>query len=312
MIVLLKIVIVLLIALGFGLKAFKIKNDNDDNENYALYEVRWVPIISGIVMVIIAMILLSGLDMITTGERGVVLRMGAMTGKTLNEGVYYVTPLVDNVEVMSVQVSAYKSKATAASKDMQEVHTEVTLNYQLDEKRVGSIYRELRRDYEVRVISPAIQESMKAATAKFDAENLIGNRESVRAKIKELLVVKLENPYGVIVRDVSITNFNFSPEFNAAIEQKATAVQRAETAKRDFQRIITEQKGKIEIAKAQAESLRLQKQNVTPELVKLRQIELGEKQNEMMKEKWNGVLPTWYHIGGGSPNVMVNAPVPGG
>jgi regulator of protease activity HflC (stomatin/prohibitin superfamily) len=242
----------------------------------------------------------SSIGLIRTGERGVVLRFGAMTGKVLNEGLYMVAPVIDTVEIMSVQVNAYPAEASAASRDMQEVHTNVTLNYQLDVLKVGEIYRDMRRDYVERVVAPSIQEAVKAATAMYNAEELVGQRESVRMKIKDILTNKLQTQYGICVRDISITNFNFSEKFNEAIERKATAVQDAETAKRNLEKVKMEQQAQIEIAKAQAESLRLQKQNVTTELIKLRQIDAQMK----MIEKWDGKFP--QVMAGGNTPLMLN------
>jgi regulator of protease activity HflC (stomatin/prohibitin superfamily) len=270
------------------------KNENDD------LEIKFPVVIVGIIFIIAGFVIAPSLGIIKSGECGVVLRLGAMTGKTLNQGLYFVAPMIDEVEKMSVQVNAYPAEATAASRDMQEVSTKVTLNYQLKAEKVGEIYRDMRKDYPERVIAPSIQEAVKAATALFNAEELINQREKVRSKIKELLVIKLETQYGIGIRDVSITDFNFSKNFNEAIERKATAVQDAETAKRNLEKVKMEQAAQIEVAKAQAESLRLQKQNVTPELIRLRQIDA---QLEMIK-KWDGKFPTV--MAGGNTPLMLN------
>jgi regulator of protease activity HflC (stomatin/prohibitin superfamily) len=182
---------------------------------------------------------------------------------------------------------------------MQTVHATITLNYQLDPARAGEIYRIMRQDYKTRAIDPAIQEGVKAATAQFDAEQLIAKRESVRMAIKEILTAKLTTPFGIRIIDVSITDFNFSPEFNAAIEAKAKATQEAETARRNLEKVKMEQAAQVEIAKAQAESLRLQRQNVTPELVRLRALEV----QKAWVEKWDGKMPVTM-MGSNTPVIM--------
>jgi regulator of protease activity HflC (stomatin/prohibitin superfamily) len=268
--------------------------DNRGNVNIKLQWVLW-----GIVFIFGGITLSNSVGQIKSGDRGVVLRFGAMTGKVLDEGLYIVCPVIDVVEIMSVQVKNYTVEASVASRDMQEVHTKVTLNYQLDKTKVGEIYRDMRRDYVDRVVDPSIQETVKAATAMFNAEELVGQREGVRSRIKELLTTKLQKQYGINVIDISITDFNFSPEFNKAIERKATAVQDAETAKRNLEKVKMEQQAQIVIAQAQAESLRLQKQNVTIELIKLRQIDAQMK----MIEKWDGKFPQ-VMAGGNTPLML--------
>jgi regulator of protease activity HflC (stomatin/prohibitin superfamily) len=108
----------------------------------------------------------------------------------------------------------------------------------------------------------------------------------VRDRIRGLLEKRL-GPHGVMVDEFSIVNFQFSRSFNEAIESKTTAEQLKLKAERDLQRIKVEAEQKIASAKAEAESLALQKQQVTSELLRLREI---ENQREAIK-KWDGRLP---------------------
>jgi regulator of protease activity HflC (stomatin/prohibitin superfamily) len=140
--------------------------------------------------------------------------------------------------------------------------------------------------YKERIIDPAVQECVKAVTARFTAAELITQREKVRVEIQEMLKQRLQT-YGIVVDDFSIVNFKFSDQFTQAIEAKQTAEQLALKAQRDLERVKVEAEQKITQAKAEAEALRLQKQNVTPELIKLRQIEATMK----AIEKWDGHLP---------------------
>jgi seryl-tRNA synthetase len=72
-----------------------------------------------------------------------------------------------------------------------------------------------------------------------------------------------------------------------AIESKQTAEQLALKARRDLDRIKIEAEKKITAAKAEAESLRLQRANISADLIELRKIEANLK----AIEKWNGILP---------------------
>lgn len=225
---------------------------------------------------------------VPAGYRGVVLRFGAPTGAIKGEGLYMVTPFISAVELMSVQVVAYEAVAEAASRDLQDVRTKVTLNYSLDPLQVVDIYRRLRQDYEVRIIRPAIQEAVKGATARFTAEELITRRPEVRDSIQKNLTERLDR-FGLLAQAMSITDFSFSKSFNEAIEAKVTAQQQVLKAERDLERVRLEAQQQIEQARAQAEALRIQKQNVTPELVELRRIEAQFR----AIDKWNGQLPTY-------------------
>ena len=102
--------------------------------------------------------------------------------------------------------------------------------------RVNKIYFFFRRDYLNGVFSPAIKDTLKAVTARFQASELITNRSAVRTQIEGLLGERL-NPFGMKVIAVSITNFEFSPSFSQAIEAKVTAVQRALEAENKLRQI---------------------------------------------------------------------------
>ena len=225
---------------------------------------------------------------VPAGARGVVLRFGAPTGVIKGEGLYMVAPFINAVELMSVQVVAYEAVAEAASRDLQDVKTKVTLNYSLDPDQVVDIYRRLRRDHEDRIIRPAIQEAVKGATARFTAEELISRRPEVRDAIQRNLTERLDR-VGLDTQAMSITDFAFSKSFNEAIEAKVTAQQQVLKAERDLERVRLEAQQQIEQARAQAEALRIQKENVTAGLVELRRIEAQIR----AIDKWNGQLPTY-------------------
>jgi regulator of protease activity HflC (stomatin/prohibitin superfamily) len=130
-----------------------------------------------------------------------------------------------------------------------------------------------------RLLDPAIQEVVKAVTSRFTAEELITRRDIVSQQMREGLEIRLEK-YGIDITAVSIINFAFSAEFEKSVEEKNVAVQKALTAQRDLERIKIEAEQKIATARAEAESLRLQKTEITPAMVQLRTI-----------QKWDGHLP---------------------
>ena len=143
-----------------------------------------------------------------------------------------------------------------------------------------------------RIIIPAVQEAVKAVTARFTAEELIAKRTDVRDQIVAQLRERLAR-HGIMVDEFSIVNFNFSRSFNDAIEAKTTAEQLKLKAERDLQRIEVEAKQRVAQARAEAESLAVQRQQVTPELIRLREME----NQRAAIEKWDGKLP---NVAGGA------------
>ncbi|MBM4203208.1 MAG: prohibitin family protein [Gammaproteobacteria bacterium] len=244
-------------------------------------------IIIGIV-VLVVLALFSPFTQIPAGHRGVVTTFGKVKEEVLGEGLHFIVPFVNAVHKIDVRLQKAEGDGEAASKDLQTIHTRVALNYHLLPERVAITYRDIGGPSEVdqRIIVPAMQEAVKAATAQYTAEELITKRSDVRDRIRGFLTERL-NKHGVEIDEFSIVNFQFSDSFNEAIEAKTTAEQLKLKAERDLQRIRVEAEQKVAQAQAEAASLKLQKEEITPELIKLREIEA----QRLAIEKWNGILP---------------------
>lgn len=222
---------------------------------------------------------------VPAGHRGVILQLGAVSG-ILGEGFHFRMPVIQKVVPINVQVQKSETDAAAASKDLQIISSKIALNYHVDPEGVSKVFQQIGVAYEEKVISPAVQEAVKATTASYTAEELITKRQQVALEIQQLLTNRLRKS-DIIVDAFSIVNFEFSQEFNRAIESKQTAEQLALKAQRDLQRIKIEAEQKIASARAEAEALRIQKAEVTPELVRLREIEV----QKQAVEKWDGHMP---------------------
>lgn len=244
--------------------------------------------IGGAIVLLILVMWLSPFTVIPAGHRGVITTFGKVNETVLGEGIHLIIPIVHTVHKIDVRIQKGEGQGEAASKDLQIIHTNVAINYHLIPDRVPITFRDIGglRAVEDRIILPSVQEGVKAVTAKYTAEELIAKREEVRNSIRAFLSDRLGR-HGVAVSEFSITNFNFSSSFNSAIEAKTTAEQLKLKADRDLERIKVEAEQKIAQAKAEAEALRVQKQEITPELIKLREIEA----QRLAIEKWNGVLP---------------------
>ncbi len=224
---------------------------------------------------------------IDAGERGVVVRFREVN-RVVDPGLHMKIPFVEDVVHMTVRVQKSTTKTEAASRDLQIVRTTMVLNYNLLAAKVGEVYKSIGINREVaeNIINPSVEESFKAASARYTAEELITKREALKTEVRNYLRDRLA-PFGINVVELSITDFEFSQEFNRAIESKQTAEQLALKAKRDLDRIRVEAQQKIATAQADAEALRLQRQVISPDLIKLRQIDAQIK----AIEKWDGKLP---------------------
>src|ERR671913_886716 len=161
-----------------------------------------VPIIVGII--VISVIAVSSVRVVDAGNRGILVQFGNVdTDVSLDEGLHFVVPFRDNVVQIEVRTQKIVENAASASKDLQDVSTQVALNYHLNPDRAQIVYQRLGFDYGNRIITPAIQESVKQVTARFNAEELITNRETVKNQIEEQIKARLA-PYNVVVDALSI------------------------------------------------------------------------------------------------------------
>lgn len=244
-------------------------------------------------VLVFLIVLFSSFTTVGAGQRGVVVQVGNVQERILDEGFHLKKPFIEKVVKIDVTTQKVETSAGAASKDLQSVDTVVALNFAPNVGTVNDLYQQYRKQYQVRLIDPAIQESVKAATAKFTAEELITKRPEVRDAIRNDLVSRLEGE-GIEVKSISIVNFSFSAAFDNAIEAKQVAEQRALQAERDLQRIEIEAKQTIEKAKAEAEAIRITGDALreNPSLIELESV-----------KKWNGVLPTY--TGGPIPFLQI-------
>jgi regulator of protease activity HflC (stomatin/prohibitin superfamily) len=204
---------------------------------------------------------------ITTGEIAVMTRFGRVTGQELGEGFHIKNPL-DRANKYDIKVQKTDAKADAASRDLQDVHATLVLNYTLEAGKISEIHQEVGVLYREKLIDPAIQEVFKASTARYNARELIQERAAVKAASVDLLRARLE-AFGVRVVDLSLTDFAFSPEFTASIEAKQVAEQNAEKARFN-----------LEAAKLEAEAQEVQAKTLSPLFLQ-----------KLFLDKWNGQLP---------------------
>ncbi len=225
--------------------------------------------------------LLAGCSVVGPGERGIRVTMGAVSGDVKDSGVYLWIPGITDVRKISIQIQKSDVKGMAATRDMQDVHADVAVNWAMTGADLIGTYKSVGDEDAVlsRIVVPAVQEVLKAATAKRTAEEVLTKRLEMKVDIDEGLKTRLK-AYGITLHDVSIVNLQFSPGFTHAIEQKQIAEQQAKQAEYVAAKATQDARAEVERAKGQAEAQRLLKQTITSEILQQRAI-----------EKWDGKFP---------------------
>jgi regulator of protease activity HflC (stomatin/prohibitin superfamily) len=249
----------------------------------------------------------ASVQIVEAGHRGVLLHWSAVDTSipSLEEGLHFVVPFQDTVVNMEVRTLKFVQATSAASKDLQTVTTEVTVNYRASPNSVNTIYKEVGLDYENRVIQPAVEEVVKQVTANYNAEELITKRPLVKADIEKEITTRL-HVFNIDTDVISITDFQFSPLFSQAIESKVEAEQKAQKAENDLIRIEVEARQ----LEAQAEGLaaaNIAEASGEAEAIKIINQALSENPNylEWLKtQAWDGKLP--LVVGeGGTPFIQI-------
>ena len=235
-----------------------------------------------IIAVVILVLLIAGLSCFTViqpGHTGVVGNRGKVSSTRLDEGQHYKAPFVSQKVQIDNRVMKTEVESNAASKDLQTISSKVSINYRVNKSSSADIYKNVGTDFTNVIVNPAIQECVKSIAAKYTAEQLITNRATVSTEMEDAISQKI-NPYGLSIEVFNIVNFDFSEEFNKAIEAKQTAQQEALKAEQDLARIKVEAEQTIEKAKAEAEAYNLKNGQLTDKVIMMEFI-----------DKWNGELP---------------------
>ncbi len=259
-----------------------------------------------IVIVIIALIVIgvvaaASVKIVDAGHRGVLTRWNAvdLSAPPLEEGLHFVMPFADDVVNMEVRTLLFVKATSSASKDLQTVTTEVTVNYRPDPESVTTLYKEVGLNYQNRVIAPAVEEVVKQVTANYNAEELITKRPLVKSDIENEITKRL-NVYNIETEVISITDFQFSSLFSSAIEAKVEAEQKALQAENDLRRI------QVEALQAEARSQGIAKGNIAQangEAEAIRIINAALANNPayldwLKTQAWDGRLPLVVGEGG--------------
>ena len=263
-------------------------------------------VVAVIILAAIAFLLNASFIIVNAGHVGVVRTLGAVQPDALPEGFHFKKPFLDTVDEIDVRLRKAQNSAGAASKDLQVVRTEVAVQYSVMGPLMPMAYQNIgnRGIIEATVINPAILESVKAITAQYTAEELVTKRAEVKTQIQSAIEAFIDTTLqeksvsgAVAVANVAITDFDFSDEFNRAIEEKVQAEQEALKAKNEKLRRVTQAEAaaaerelaadaeayQIEVAsKARAEAIRREAEALrgNPALIQLR-----------IAEKWDGKLP---------------------
>lgn len=224
--------------------------------------------------------LFSTFTIVPSGSSGVRTTFGKVSDTVMESGMNFQLPFIQKTIIINNQVQREDVQGEAASKDLQTVAYNVSVNYNVIASESANLYRNVGKSWSEVIIRPAIQESVKAAIARYTAEQLITDRSNVSNDMLEEISNRMKD-YGINVSEINIITMDFSAEFDAAIEAKTVAEQQVLTEQQNLEKakVIAEQK--VVEAQAEAEANRVKNESLTDKII----------MNEFLS-RWNGELPT--------------------
>ena len=278
-----------LLALGVGL-FFALRGSAD----LGVRQISKVALFAGPIMAVL-LLAFSSFTQVKPSYTGVVTTFGAVSHEQLSEGPHFIWPVSQVHQVYGGIDVASAKDVEAGSRDLQKVHSSLTVNYFVAPGKAHDVFTmNPQLTYEDAYVVPAVYEVFKAIVSHYTAEELIAKRAVISTAITDALRAKLA-PFHLQVQSVNLVNFGFSKAFDAAIEEKVTASQKAATAERNLDKAKFEAQARVTQAEGEAKAIAIQAAAVE------KQGGVGYVQLQAIA-KWNGVLPATM-AGGAVPFV---------
>ena len=246
-------------------------------------------LVGGICLILLLIILIIGLNCITTvptGFVGVKTRFGKVQEDVIQEGLNTKAPFIEKIVKIDCKTKKIETTSAGSTKDMQNVSASLAVNYNVNKETADKLYREVGLDYEEILINPAIQESIKSSMAGYTAEELITKRSEVSNKIQKSLEEKIADK-GFIITEFNLTNIDFSEEYDKAIEAKAVKQQEVEAAKAELEKQKIQNDKEIAAAEKDAKVMELKNSQITEGTLRLKELDI----QSALINKWNGGMP---------------------
>lgn len=257
------------------------KKVNKTKETVTYLDIPKIVIFSFVILFILITIY-GSYSKINSGEVGLKVRFGKIIDTSLNEGFNFKIPYIEKVVKVNIKVQKVELKTESSTKDLQTVNTMLAVNYRVEKNKAVQLYKNVGNSYEKTILTPAIQESIKAVMSNYNAEETITLRNKVSDECLDEIQTKVEK-YGIVIEDFNMIDLDFSPAYSQAIEEKQVAEQKVLTAKQELEKSKIDSEKKVIEAEATKKANDLLKQSLTDEVIAKQFI-----------EKWNGQLPTTY------------------
>lgn len=248
--------------------------------------------IIGLIVFVILLGMCNPIAIVDVGQRGVKTTLGVVSNESFTEGVHFVTPFISNMKTMDIKTQKSNIKTQLYTKDIQQANISYVVNYNLQPENAHKMYSKVGMNYKDTILIPVLEGTIKDVIGKWNAQDLIAERETATQEILSKLKEQLNENY-INVTGFQIMSIAYSDVFEHAIEEKVTAEQEALKAKNKTVQVQEEAKQRLISAESEAKSMSIRANALT--------------QNKALVEyeavkKWDGKLPQ-YMMGNSVPFV---------
>ena len=265
--------------------------EDRESKNWSVKKImKWVGAGIGSLLVLIALI--SAVYSISPGYRGVLITLGKVCQHSYINGVGFKWPFVSSMIKMDVRTRKMTDKTSTYTSDIQTADLEYTFTYDLNPENIHILYEKVGLDYEAKAILPSLNDVLKDVIGKWQAQELVANRDKARVDVVAGLQERLDRRFFQNIT-FQFINIDYSDKFEGAIEDKVIAEQKAQEAVNNTKRIKEEAEQKLISAKAEAEAMEIKSEALSKNK--------GLTEYEAV-QRWDGRLPQ-YMLGNSVPFV---------
>ena len=126
--------------------------------------------------------------MVGPGERGIKINLGHVQPESYGEGLHTIFPFIQKFRTMDVKTQKNTLTTSVYTKDIQQARITYVINYNVMPDRVNKLFQEVGMDYESKILTPVVEGTIKDIIGKWNAQDLIANRE----KATDEILIKLQ------------------------------------------------------------------------------------------------------------------------
>ena len=220
-------------------------------------------IATGVVLVAIVVVCVNSCTVVSPNERGVKVTLGQVEGDVIQPGMKFHAPFITRIRKFRLEPKTYEVPFSCGSdgaitKDMQTVGSTVAVRYIYDEKRIMDIVTRYQND---QVIQGAMRDNVKASlketVGQYSIYDLVEKQNEVTSKVAQAMLSRMAD-YPIDISQTTITNWDWSDDFDKQIKETANRAQEVKKAEQDLK--LAEQNAQKQVKEAEAKKAAIEQE----------------------------------------------------